>query len=156
MNAVENTGNAMDVPPLGTDCPAIGIDVWSTFDDHGRHVEAWKPWIRSSRCYMVVYTRVDAFSAQFPPIAFHTQESKTRIVRILNKCENPNLCTIRLRSNDEMDAPHEGTGNNTHMKSVPSNTDNGMFPPLQLLITLTYVTIYACSRDNRICDLDES
>ena len=140
MNAKENTGNAMDVPPLGTDCPAIGIDVWSTFDDHGRHVEAWKPWIRSSRCYMVVYTRVDAFSVQFPPIAFHTQESKTRIVYILNECEKLNLGTIRLRSTDEQDAPHEGTGNSVHISLIPSKTDNGMFPLLQFLITLTCVT----------------
>jgi hypothetical protein len=143
MDAEENTDNAMDVPPQGTCFPAIGIDVWSTFDDHGRHVEAWKPWTRSSRCYMVVYTRVDAFSAQFPPIAFHTYESKTRIVYILNECEKLNLRTIRLRSNDEMDVPHEGTGNNTHMKSVPSNTEDGMFPLLQFLITLTCVT-YLC------------
>jgi hypothetical protein len=91
MDTQENTDRAMDVPELETGCPAIGIAVWSTFDDHGRHVEAWKPWKSSSRCYMVVYTRVDAFSVHFPPIAFLTAESQARIVCILNKCENPNL-----------------------------------------------------------------
>ncbi len=72
----ENTDKAMDASDLKAGCPAIGVDVWTTFDDHGRHVEIWKPWKDSSRCYMVVYTRVDAFSVHFPQLRSPRQNHK--------------------------------------------------------------------------------
>jgi hypothetical protein len=86
-------------------CPAIGIDVWSTLDDHKRHFEPSKPWKPSKNCVMVVYTRVDTLDAYFTPTVFPSDAAQALVVDILNKCTSKNLVTICLRPTNGSD-PH--------------------------------------------------
>jgi hypothetical protein len=71
-------------------------DVWTTFDDHGRHAEKWAPLDGpSKRCTMLLYTRTDLLHGvhDLGCDAFKSHESKEAIVRIMNKCgyTNPGL-----------------------------------------------------------------
>ncbi len=101
-------------------CPAIGIDVWSTLDDHGKHFEPFKPWKPSKNCVMVVYTRVDTLDAYFTPSVFPSEAAQALVVDILNKCTLNNQITICLRPTNGCDAPHARKKARIKAKNTPT------------------------------------